>query len=138
MAVLGYDAWQRRFGGDDSIVNRAIKINGLDYTVIGITPPHFRGTELFFSPDVYVPMMMQPQIEARYAWIEGRSASNIFVAGRLQPGVSLAHAESNLNAIAAQLAYEHPSSHAGMTIVLTPPVSSATCCAGRWSASPAS
>jgi macrolide transport system ATP-binding/permease protein len=50
--VLSYDCWQRRFLGDPNVVNRAVKINGLTYSVLGVTPAGFRGTELILSPDV--------------------------------------------------------------------------------------
>src|SRR5215470_8733204 len=63
-AVLSYGAWQSRFGGDPAIIGKTIRINRLPYTVFGVAPPDFHGTELFYWPEVWVPMMMQPRIES--------------------------------------------------------------------------
>jgi len=60
-AVLSYNAWQVRFGGDPGVVGKTIRINRLSYTVLGVAPRGFHGTELFYWPEVWVPMMMQPQ-----------------------------------------------------------------------------
>src|SRR5579863_5914174 len=62
VAVITYGCWQRRFAGESDIVGRKIKLNGMDYTVVGVTPPAFSGTEVVFTPDIFVPIAMQPQI----------------------------------------------------------------------------
>jgi predicted permease len=121
VAVLSYACWQRRFGGDPGIAGQTIRINGLNFTVLGVTPPAFRGTELFFSPDVYVPMAMVRQIEPGFDWIDSRRAGNLFVIGRLQPGVTPQRAEAELNSLAVQLGREYPADNAGMGIRLSPP-----------------
>src|SRR6185437_7296163 len=69
-AVLSYNSWQARFGSDPEIIGRTIRINGLRYTVLGVAPRGFHGTELFYWPEVWVPMMMQPQIEQGNAWLD--------------------------------------------------------------------
>jgi macrolide transport system ATP-binding/permease protein len=119
--VLSYDCWQRRFLGDPNVVNRAVKINGLTYTVLGVTPAGFRGTELILSPDVWVPMSMAGQIEPGERWLDSRSTTNVWMLGRLKAGVSRMQAEASLNPIAKQLAREYPSTAEGMTIELSTP-----------------
>ena len=121
--VLSDRAWRTRFGGDSTIVGKTIRINRLPYTVLGVAPASFRGTELWYWPDVWVPMMMEPQIEnhAGSGWLENRNTWNTWVIGRLKPGTSSAQALANLNAIAAQLAREHPNNNEGLQFKLAKP-----------------
>ena len=119
--VLSYDFWQRRFAADPQIVGRAVRINGKAFTIVGVAPAGFRGTERLLSVDVWVPMMMQAHVEAGNSWLERRRTHNIFLVGRRARGVSNAEAEASLNAIAAQLAREYPATHEGMRVLLTPP-----------------
>jgi predicted permease len=121
VAVLSYSFWQRRFAADADPTGKTIKLNGLDYTVVGVAPRGFFGTELIFTPDIWVPMAMQPQIQPGNDWVDRRGSENTFVLGRLKPGITRQQAEANLNAIAAQLGREYPDDDAGMTVKLSPP-----------------
>jgi predicted permease len=121
LVVLSHDCWRRRFLADPSVLGRAVKINGLAYTVLGVTPPRFRGTELVLSPDVWVPMSMAGQVEPGEPWLGSRATTNVWILGRLKDGVSRVQAEASLNRVAGQLAREHPTTHEGLTIELSPP-----------------
>lgn len=121
LIVLSYACWQKRFGGDQGAIGRAVKINGMDFTILGVMPRGFFGTELFFEPEVYFPMMMQKELEGGAGSLDRRQNSNTFVGGRLKPGVSMAQAEAGINSIARQLSDEYPKEDGGMKIVLTPP-----------------
>lgn len=68
-AVLSYSAWRSRFAANPAIVGSTIRLNRLPYTVLGVAPPDFHGTELFYWPEVWVPMMMEPRIES-IAWLD--------------------------------------------------------------------
>jgi hypothetical protein len=103
VVVLSYQFWQNRFGGDPGIVNRAVKINGRDFTILGVLPPGFRGTEVWLQPEVWIPMMMQPQIEIGNPWLDRRGTWNCWVLGRLKDGVSSAQAQSALQTLATQI-----------------------------------
>src|SRR5262245_65180167 len=103
--MLSYRCWQQRFGADPQIIGRSLLIGGRNYTVIGITPPEFRGTELASSPELWFPMMMKPGLEVGRGPLKGRT-SPVTTIGRLKEGVSWAQAESALNLIAAQLRSE--------------------------------
>jgi macrolide transport system ATP-binding/permease protein len=107
-AVLSFPAWQARFAGDPGIVGQTVHINGLSYTILGVAPNGFHGTELFFWPEVWVPMMMEPQIERGNAWLDNRYTWNTWVVGRLRPNVSSGQATEDLNRIAADLARLYP------------------------------
>ena len=119
-AVLSYGAWQARFGGDPAIVGKIIRINRLPYTVFGVAPPDFHGTELFYWPDVWVPMMMEPRIESR-SWLDERSSWNTFVLGRLKDNISPAQAEANLNSIAVEMTRQFPNENDGLHFKLSKP-----------------
>ena len=113
VVVLSYACWQKRFGGDASVVGRVVKFNSMDFTVLGVTPAGFFGTELYFRPEVFFPMMMQKQLEGGSGYLDRRETSNTFMLGRLKPGVTMAQAESALNSIARQLAEEYPKEDGG-------------------------
>ena len=121
IVMISYGCWQRRFGGATDVVGKTISINQQPFTIVGVTPAGFRGTESFFAPDIFIPLMMQAQIEIGNAWLEARQAHNMWLLGRLRPGVTRAHAEASLNAIAAELAREYPQINEGMRIRLAPP-----------------
>ena len=122
-AVLSYNAWRGRFGGDPAIVGKTVRINRLPYTVLGVAPADFHGTELWYWPDVWVPMMMEPQIEnyTGTGWLENRNTWDTWVLGRLKPGLSQSEALANLNAIAGELAREHPDNNSGLQFKLAKP-----------------
>jgi predicted permease len=120
LAVITYNCWQRRFAADPDIAGKKVKVNGLDYTVLGVTPKNFVGTELIFTPEIFVPVAMSKQLEG-YDWLDGRGNGNAFVLGRLKPGVSMKTAEASINVIASQLGRDYPDDNMGVTIVLSPP-----------------
>ena len=101
-AVLSYTCWRSRFGGDPDIAGKDIRINSHPYTVLGVAPRGFQGTEVFYWSEIWVPMTMQAQIEGN-SWLETRNTFNAWIAGRLKPGVRVEQAEANLKLIAAQL-----------------------------------
>jgi predicted permease len=121
VAVISYDCWIGRFGGASSVIGSTVRINGLPYTVLGVAPRGFLGTEVFYRPDVWAPMTMQPQIEARTSWLEVRGVRNTLVVGRLKSDVSAARANVDLAAISAAIVREHPATDEGLTFRMAEP-----------------
>jgi len=117
--VLSFDAWQRRFGGAD-IAGTTIRINGLPYTILGVAPRGFHGTEVAFRPEVWVPMSMQPQIEGR-SWLDERTTLNVWITGRLAPGISVEQATAALDTVAQSIGEAYPRSHQGLRVGLARP-----------------
>jgi predicted permease len=107
VAVLSDRFW-RRVGGDLSVLNGPILINGQPFTVIGIAPPSFTGTMPFFEVDVWVPASMLPQVRPGPNLLESRTSRGALVIGRLAPGISRAQALGALGVVAGQLAQEYP------------------------------
>lgn len=120
VAVLSYGCWQRRFAGDPGAVGRDVTINGHSFRIIGVAPEEFLGTEIIYTPEIWVPMQMLEWVEPGSKWLDKRDTQNIFAVGRLKPGVSERRAEQALNMIAQQLGQEYPDSSEGLTISLIP------------------
>lgn len=121
VAIISHSLWQARFGGDRSIVDSDILINGKKFKVIGVAPAGFSGTEVIYSPEVFVPFAMQRWIEPESDYLDRRSTDNLFLVGRLKNGVSPQQAEASLNLVAAQLAKEFPNENDGLHIQLIKP-----------------
>src|SRR5262245_14669816 len=121
VVVLSHSCFERRFGADPGIVGRTITLNGRQFTVIGIAPEGFTGTEHFFTPEIWAPSMMQSWIDPGAGKLEQRGGSGWFTVGRLKPGVSAVRAQAALGALAAEIGREYPSHDEGMTVQLTPP-----------------
>jgi predicted permease len=119
VVVLSYNTWQSRFARDPGVIGKQVKINGLGYTILGVMPSGFFGTELVFSPEFFVPIAMEQQIEPGNPWINERFDWNLWTVARLKPGVTRKQAESDLNTVAAQMARETPALQ-GLQIYLTP------------------
>ena len=121
VAVMSYGCWQQRFGGDQNIVGRSVSLNGRSFTVVGVAPKGFNGTEVAYAPELFVPLMMAHEIEPDTNWLESRDSDNIFVVGRLKDGITSAQAESALKAVTLALAKEYPKENEGRGVRLMTP-----------------
>ena len=102
VAMISYAYWQRRFAGSPSAVGRKVLIDGTLFTVAGVTPAGFYGLEVGATPDVSVPVMMQPLVMPdKESWLEraGNTVDWLMVFGRLKPGVTLAQASAGMPVI---------------------------------------
>ena len=103
VAVLSYQYWGRRFARSGSVVGKTLRINGTPFTIVGVTPPGFSGFEVGISPDITVPLMMQPQVMPdKENWVAGRPTNIVDwlrVFGRLQPGVTSGQALAGMRLI---------------------------------------
>jgi macrolide transport system ATP-binding/permease protein len=120
VAVLSYGCWQRRFASNPAIVGSAVMINGHDFTAIGVAPPNFTGTESVFTPEFWIPSMMQEWIESSNG-MESRGNGQWLAIGRMKPEIAAAQAQAQLNTVAQQLEKDYPGNDQGMALRLTPP-----------------
>ena len=104
VVVLTHRTWMRRFGADPSAIGRQLLIDSRPFTVIGVLPEDFQ----FYQPDLDLWMPL-----AEDAALRDRQNHSVMVVARLAPGVSLAQAQDELDAISRQLAAEHPDTNAG-------------------------
>jgi predicted permease len=117
--VLTYAYWHSHFQDDRGVVGRVVQVNKHPYTVLGVTPPEFRGTLLFFYPDFFVPMVNR---EDGPSFLSNRGLRNIFmVLGHVKAGVTPAQAITDLNSIGAYLEKTYPKDDAHMTYSLARP-----------------
>ncbi len=106
VAFLTYGYWQRRFGGDRSILNQTLLINGHPMTVVGIGPPGFHGTEVGRSADLMTPMMMKAQMTPTWNALDNRRNWWVNIFARLKPGVSVRQADAAMNVLYRQIQAE--------------------------------
>src|SRR5262249_22935843 len=110
--VLTHAYWQTHFSGDRSVVGRVVQLNKHPFTIIGVTPPDFRGTLVFLAPDFFSPMVNQQQIDGLNA-LNDRGLTWIYLAlGHLKPEVTPAQARADLNSIGSYLEQTYPKEHA--------------------------
>ncbi|MGH9938485.1 MAG: ADOP family duplicated permease, partial [Blastocatellia bacterium] len=98
VVVLSYRYWQRRFGGDPSIVGATLRLSGYPMTVIGVTPPGFDGLDPGQATDLRVPLAMQAQLRQAPATLNQRGARELNIVGRLKRGVSVEQAQQGVSA----------------------------------------
>ncbi|MDT7603651.1 MAG: hypothetical protein QOF61_1648 [Acidobacteriota bacterium] len=116
VVVLGYGLWQRRFGGDPSIVGKAINLSGRPHTVVGVMPQDFRSLPaglLETSAELYRPVAEPPQETER-------GSRHLRAIARLKPNVSLEQAQSEMSLIASRIEQQHPSENTNYGIHLVP------------------
>lgn len=118
--VLSYAYWNGHFHADRGVVGRKVDINKHPFTIIGVAPKGFRGTELFFAPALWIPLVDQPMIEGDDN-LKYRGNHSPWVVGRLRPGVTPAQATADLNAIGAWLSKTYPSDDEGIQFSLARP-----------------
>jgi predicted permease len=105
--VLSYAYWMSHFQGDRDVVGRRVEVNGHPFTVLGVAPSRFRGTELYFTPDFWVPLVNEQQVGGGND-LDGRGVRGLSLVGRLKPGFTTVQAEADLNSVAAYLAKNFP------------------------------
>jgi putative ABC transport system permease protein len=110
--VLSYPFWQSRYRGESSVIGRTLALDNQIYTVIGVTPPHFK----FAWGDVYIPFGLFANEGAN----TNRRATYHTVVGRLKPGVTIEQAHAEMSVIAARLAEQYPESSIDVGVMITP------------------
>ena len=113
VVVLGPDFWKDEFRGDRSVVGRTIRLNGRDFTVIGVLPERFAGLYIFDRPDFYIPLAMADGFveDPRKEFFTDRSERSLAVRGRLKDGTTLDAARNELALLARGFEREDPKSN---------------------------
>ncbi len=106
-AVLSWPAWNSDFGADPNIVGKTVRIDKHPYTIVGVTPENFHGTEKFGRSDICVPMANQASLDG-ISWLESRRHKNVFTIVRIKDGVTMPQVQAELNTIAARIARQYP------------------------------
>lgn len=121
VVVLSYGLWQRRFGADPAVVGKSIVLNGTPFRVVGVAPKRFAGPNVAVAPELWAPMMMQPELMPGRNLLESRATHWIgFTIGRLRPGIGIEQARHAVNAFMAELAKDYPDTNRGISVDLYP------------------
>ena len=118
--VLSDRLWRTRFNADPRVVGTTVELNKHPFTILGVAPKEFHGTEIFFWPEFCMPMVNEAQVEG-YSFLTKRGNHGLFVIGSLKPGVTPRQAEDNLSVVARQMTREHPTEDDGLTVRLVKP-----------------
>ena len=122
VTVLSYEFWQRRFQRDPGVVGKEVRLNGNEFTVIGVARAGFSGTRFGgFIPDVWIPITMHKSVVADSdGWLKSRGSQSFNVNGRLKPGVTIEQATAAMNTQARQLAEAYPKTNANISVGMVP------------------
>jgi len=116
VALMGYELWQRRWGGTEDVIGRTIELDGEGYEVVGVLPEGFSGVS--DAAELWLPLACAETLGSRYT--ESRRFRWLSAVGRLGNGVSLEAAQADLEAVAAGLAAEYPDTNASISGRLVP------------------
>jgi putative ABC transport system permease protein len=125
VVVLAHGVWMTRFAGDPSVIGRTVRIDGIEFTVVGVAPESLSGLDLFIRPDFFVPAMMGPALlgargEAPSArLLIDRSLRGFRVKGRLRSGVGVREASAEATLVASSIAEAHPDTNRGWGVVVS-------------------
>ena len=106
--VLSYAYWHSHFHDDRSVLGHTVQLNKHPFTIIGVAPPGFRGTLVFFSSEFFVPIVNQEQTEGWTGLNDRANRSVLGIMGHLKPGVTTAQAIADLNSIGSYLRKTYP------------------------------
>ncbi len=96
VAVINYAFWRNKLGGDNSIVGKSIKLKNQPFTIVGVTPPDFFGESVGRAPDIWVPLMMQPNFDRGESFLGMPNMGWLRVMARLDPAESRQQAQAAL------------------------------------------
>jgi predicted permease len=121
VAVITWPAWKNTFGSDPNIVGRIVRINKHPYTIVGVTPEGFYGTEKFLQPEVFVPMADEASLDG-VNWLESRNEKErVFAIARIKDGITKTQVQAELNTIAARITRQNPKEEDGLAFKLARP-----------------
>jgi predicted permease len=121
VAVISYGLWKQRFNSSPTAVGSTLRVNRQSLTIIGVAPPEFRGSTPGLAFEVWVPLMMAPQLNTMPEWmLRDRHTRNLGALARLKPGVTIQQATAEVSTLAAQLARAHPEESEGVGATLLP------------------
>jgi predicted permease len=107
VVVISDDLWRRSFAGNHALVGKTVVLNQNSFTVIGIAPPHFTGTDVIPTA-FWAPITMQRALDSGRDYLGDNNLSWLAMLGRLQPGVTMAQVRADLSVIAGRIDQLYP------------------------------
>jgi predicted permease len=118
--VLSWSAWKNDFNRDPNIVGKAVRINKHPYTIVGVTPESFYGTEKMGAMDIFVPMANEASLDGD-DWLETRSEPHVYSIVRIKDGITLPQVQADLDTIAARVTHQYPKEEEKLSLKVTRP-----------------
>ena len=119
--MITWPAWKNKFGADPNIVGKVVRVNKHPYTIVGVTPEGFYGTEKFIQPEIFVPMANEASFDG-VNWLESRQEKEkVFGIARIKDGITKAQVQADLNTIAARMTRQYPKEEEKLAFVLARP-----------------
>jgi predicted permease len=113
VAVISYRMWQTHFGGNPDVVGQTIEINQNPYTIVGVAPAVFQGSQTGVRSEIWIPVMMEEQLIPRSDLLHDHHYFWLFVLGRLKPGVQPAQAQEEMTVLLKREVKNYPEEHRG-------------------------
>lgn len=115
VTVISHDLWTDEFGASPAAIGRKLRVNGAEFTIIGVAPAKFNGPEQFVLAQLYVPMNAFPSAipTAKADYLTNRATRDLSLLGYLKPGVKPAAAQAEFKAIATRLEAQYPATNRG-------------------------
>ena len=101
--AVASNSWWQRHGNDPTVLDRTVRIEGTDYTIVGVAPPEFFGTTVGESPDFWIPLSMEKQISPGWNGLDDKWFQSLYLIGRLKPGVTVEQATAATNLLFKQI-----------------------------------
>ncbi|MGA8145864.1 MAG: ABC transporter permease [Candidatus Acidiferrales bacterium] len=122
VAVISYRLWQTRYGGHPDIIGKSISLNQNPYTIVGVAPPVFQGSQTGLRTEMWVPLLAGERLITTSKRLEERDAMWLMLLGRLRPGVTVEQGQAELNTLMQQLVSQYPAAHQGRNEVVAFPL----------------
>jgi len=119
-AVLSWNAWKNDFNRDPNIVGKIVRLNRHPYTIVGVTPENFFGTEKMGVFDIFVPMANEASLDG-VDWLASRSEPHVYSIVRIKDGVTMPQVQAELDTIAARIAHKYPKEEEKLSFKVTRP-----------------
>ena len=119
-AVISYAAWKNHFASDPNIVGKSVRLNKQPYTIVGVTPEGFYGTEKFLLPDLFIPLGSRAAFYDTTS-LESRRQKTVFAIVRIKDGITLAQVQAELDTLAARIQKQNPADEDGLEFKLARP-----------------
>jgi predicted permease len=122
VAVISYRLWQTHFAANPNIVGQTVELNRHPYSIVGVTPAAFQGSQTGVRTDIWVPIMMEQQFDPRGDLLHDHHYFWLLGFGRLRPGVTLAQAQEEMTRRMKREVDSYPEEHKGHNAVTVYPL----------------
>ncbi|HKY03359.1 MAG TPA: ABC transporter permease, partial [Blastocatellia bacterium] len=102
VAVASYGYWSEKLASDASVIGQSVMLNGTAFTIVGVMGPEFFGVRVRRSPDFWLPLAFQPQVEMADSYLTNDRAYWLNIVGRLKPGTQLREARASVDVLLQQ------------------------------------